>query len=83
MVLGVLWRCLKLIGVLWRCSKLNVSWCTLALFKIEWCTLALLNLLFSFSFFFVFTECWPLRCCLALLYHQIARHQFRGVSLGL
>ena len=74
MFLGVLWCTLALL-------KLNVSWCTLALFKIEWCTLALLKLLFSFSFF-VLTECRPLRCCLALLYHQIARHRFRGVSLG-
>ena len=38
---------------------------------------------FFFLFFlFIFTECWPLRCCLALLYHQIARHQFCGGSLG-
>ena len=61
------------LGVLWRRLKTNGV-------KIE-CLLALLKLLFSFSFF-VFTECRPLRCCLALLYHQIARHQFRRVSLG-
>ena len=58
--------------------KIECFLCTL--FKIE-CTLALLKLLFSFSFF-VLTECRPLRYCLALLYHQIARHRFRGVSLG-
>ena len=32
-------------------------------------------------FLFVLTGRWPLRCCLALLCHQIERHQFRGVSL--
>ena len=40
--------------------------------------------LFPFPFpFCLLTGCWPLRGCLALLYHQIACHQFGGESPGL
>ena len=61
-------------GVWWATISVFVSWCTLALFK--------LNFSCRFLFLFVLTGRWPLRCCLALLYHQIARHKFHGVSLG-
>ena len=36
------------------------------------------DLLWRCSIFSVFPKCWPLRCCLALLSHQIALYQSRG-----